>query len=247
MHFGIFAPGAFAVAFAIVLTAFFVRGIVGFGSGLISVSLLILLIPIRVAVPIVYVVDTVGSFALGTYDFKHIRWTEMPWLWPATVLGLAVGAFVLKHAPAQHLTLILGLFILLYVAYALAVRPERLPLIGRAWGGPLGFLGGVIGSLYGGGGPAIVAYLQMRKLDKRVFRATFQFIAITDGVVRGALYWAIGLLQPAVLETGLWLLPAVALGLWAGNRLHFRIRPRPFQLATVALRAAAGLTLMLPL
>lgn len=246
MHFGLLAPAPFAVALIIVLGAFMVRGMLGFGSGLISVALLIIFLPVKLAVPVVFIIDSLASLALGTYDFKQIRWREIGWLWPGTVAGLVAGAYVLKHAPAQNITVLLGIFILGYVLYAFVVRPERLPKTDRVWGAPLGVLGGLMGSLYGGGGPAIVAYLQMRHLDKRDFRATFQFVAVSDSVVRGTFYFAMGLITGSVVATAVWLVPAVAIGLWVGNRLHFRINARRFQQAVLVTLAVAGLKLVIP-
>ncbi|RIV24130.1 sulfite exporter TauE/SafE family protein [Alicyclobacillaceae bacterium I2511] len=246
MQLGVFSSPDFVIAFVIVFFAFVVRGSLGFGSGLISVSLLLFILPITMAVPIVYVVDTLGSLALGTYDFKQIKWQELPWLWPATIIGLAAGAWILRVLPAQHVTALLGLFILAYVAYAWMVNPASLPRAHRSWGAPLGVLGGAMGSLYGGGGPAIVAYLQMRHLDKRGFRATFQLIAVTDGLVRGFFYAGLGLLNGPTLSSGLWLIPAMASGLWIGNRIHFRLDVRRFQYAILAVLALTALKLLLP-
>ncbi len=229
MHFGYFAADPYLWAFLIVLAAFAIRGMLGFGSGLISVSLLIFFLPIKQVVPVVFLLDGVASLALGSYDFKEIRWTEIPWLWPFTILGLIVGAWILKAVSAQSVTLLLGVFILLYVLYAAVTRPERLPKAARQWGAPLGFLGGVIGSLYGGGGPSIVAYFQMRHLDKRAFRATFQFIAVTDTVVRGSLYFVLGLLSAETAVTSMWLLPAVAIGLVEGTSCISALMPKSFK------------------
>lgn len=229
----------------IVLFAFIVRGSLGFGSGLISVSLLIWFVPVKEAVPLVYAIDTLGSLLLGAYDFRHIAWSEMPALWPATVGGLVLGGMVLASLSAQHLMAILGIFVLAYVAYAATVQPSRLPRISRWLGAPLGFLGGLMGSLYGGGGPSIVAYLQMRHLSPRAFRGSFQFIAMTDSVVRGILYWALGFLTLPVLLTAAALWPVMMLGLWIGHRIHVALNPRQFQYAVLVMLAAVGLKLVI--
>ena len=231
-------PLFWLLASVIVFAAAYVRATIGFGSGLIMVGLLTFLFPIKLVVPLVLLLDIVGSVLLGGYDFKHIRWPELGWLLPGSLAGLALGAWLLHTTPAQHLTLFLGVFLGAYVLYALWVKPERLPRISKPWGLPLGVFGGVIGSLYGGGGPPLVAYFQMRKLDKRAFRATFQGIALIDNIVRSALYVYFGLLGLSLsLAAGL-LAPAMALGLWFGNRLHLRISEKAFLRGTLLLLAA---------
>jgi hypothetical protein len=85
-----------------------------------------------------------------------------------------------------------------------------------------------------------VAYLQMRHLDKRAFRATFQAIALTDNIVRGGLYIGFGLLTWPLAVVFAAMAPAAALGLYLGNHLHMRINQRMFLRATLALLAAVG-------
>lgn len=238
-------PSLLAAALAVVFAAFYVRATIGFGSGLISVALLTLLFPIKQVVPVVLLLDLAGSVILGAYDVRKMRTQELKWLIPASMIGVLIGAQVLRESPAQHLTASLGVFVIAYVIYAIAVHPERIPRIAPAWALPLGLLGGVIGSLYGGGGPPIVAYLQMRHLDKRAFRATFQAIALLDNMARGATYVALGLLTLPLAATALTLGPAVLAGLALGNRLHLRIRHETFLRATLAVLLIIGLKYLL--
>ena len=234
-------PALLAGSFLIVVLAFFVRAAIGFGSGLISVALLSLLFPIKQVVPVVLLLDIIAPFYLGIYDLHELRSDELKALLPASLAGLALGSLVLARTDAQSLTTFLGVFILAYVAYALLLRPERLPQVSRRWAWPLGTLGGIIGSLYGGGGPPIVAYLQMRHLDKRAFRATFQAIALVDNLLRAVMYVVLGLLNLALGAVFLALAPAALLGLYLGNHLHFRIPHRAFLYAPLALLASVGI------
>ncbi len=234
-------PLLWAIAGGIILVAFYVRAVIGFGSGLISVALMTLIFPIKEVVPVVLLLDLLGSVLLGAYDFREMRWPELRWLIPGSVIGLAIGSFILADTNAQNLTRFLGVFILAYVVYALVMKPERLPQVALPWGMPLGMFGGVVGSLYGGGGPPIVAYLQMRHLDKRAFRATFQGIALTDNILRAFMYIALTLLTWQLMVGFLMLIPPVLLGLWTGNRLHMRINQRAFLMGTLAVLAVVGL------
>ena len=234
-------PLLWAIAGGIILVAFYVRAVIGFGSGLISVALMTLIFPIKEVVPVVLLLDLLGSVLLGAYDFREMRWPELRWLIPGSVIGLAIGSFILADTNAQNLTRFLGVFILAYVVYALVMKPERLPQVALPWGMPLGMFGGVVGSLYGGGGPPIVAYLQMRHLDKRAFRATFQGIALTDNILRAFMYIALALLTWQLMVGFLMLIPPVLLGLWTGNRLHMRINQRAFLMGTLAVLAVVGL------
>ena len=202
----------------VVFLAFYTRATIGFGSGLISVSLLSLVFPIKEVVPIVLILDLIGSILLGAYDFQHIRFGELVWLFPGSIIGLVIGTFILANTDAQSITKFLGIFIISYVIYAISFKPEKLPIIRRIWAFPLGILAGVIGSLYGGGGPPLVAYLQLRRIEKRSFRATFQVIALLDNILRVFTYIGVGLLNLKLFIISLCLTPFAGIGLRGGNK-----------------------------
>ncbi len=236
----VISPFDIIIGIIVILTAFFVRATIGFGSGLISVSLLTIFLPIRITVPAVFILDFLGSILLGAYDFKEVKWGDLSYLLPATVFGLLSGAYILKYANPQKLTIFLGIFILMYIIYALKVKQDKLPYVKNSVGSPLGFLGGLIGSLYGGGGPPIVAYLQMKHHGKRTFRATFQIVAITDSIFRAIIYASLGFLTIKVLKFSAILIPSLLVGLFLGNKLHFIINPKTFyRLVMIILSLAA--------
>jgi len=234
-------PGLFGFVAAAVFAAFYVRATIGFGSGLISVALLSLIFPVKEVVPVVLLLDLLGSILLGAYDFHEMQWRELSWLIPGSIVGLVIGAFVLADTNAQSLTRFLGIFILSYIVYALIARPERMPQVSRAWALPLGIFGGIIGSLYGGGGPPLVAYLQMRHIEKRAFRATFQAIALADNILRAGLYVGLGLLNGGLTMVFIILAPAAAFGLYLGNHLHMRISQKAFLRGTLGLLVVVGI------
>ncbi len=240
----VISPFDIIIGIIIVLIAFFVRATIGFGSGLISVSLLTIFLPIRITVPAVFILDFLGSIMLGAYDFKEVNWNDLSYLLPATVFGLLSGAYILKYANPQKLTIFLGIFILMYIIYALKVKQDKLPYVKNSVGAPLGFLGGLIGSLYGGGGPPIVAYLQMKHQGKRTFRATFQIVAITDSIFRAVIYASLGLLTIKVLKFSAILIPSFLAGLFLGNKLHFVINQKTFYYLVIIILTIAAFGLI---
>ncbi len=59
-----------AATAAILLSAYFIRGITGFGSGLISVPLLALFLPLKFVVPLVLLLDFTASVVIGGLQFQ---------------------------------------------------------------------------------------------------------------------------------------------------------------------------------
>src|SRR5438552_15835745 len=85
----------------ILMSAYFIRGITGFGSGLISVPLLALSQPLHFAIPLVLALDFTASVALGCTNNKTANWCEIKILLPDGMSGACIGAFALLAAPTQ--------------------------------------------------------------------------------------------------------------------------------------------------
>ncbi len=64
-------PFDYALTSLVLLIAYFVRGLTGFGSGLISVPLLAFWLPLQVVVPLIMVLDFIASFILGGVNSKR--------------------------------------------------------------------------------------------------------------------------------------------------------------------------------
>ncbi|HEX5531424.1 MAG TPA: sulfite exporter TauE/SafE family protein, partial [Methylomirabilota bacterium] len=164
-------PATAVYSALILLLAYWVRGMAGFGSGLIAVPLLTLLWPVTVVVPLVVALDYVGSVSQGVRNVDQVAWREQLWLIPFMVVGVLVGLWALREMSTTLLARLLGGFVVLYAIYQMLPLPD---LRGsHAAATYCGFLGGLVGTLFGTGGPFYVIYLNLRGLDRSVFRATF--------------------------------------------------------------------------
>jgi uncharacterized protein len=204
----------------IILTAYFIRGIAGFGSGLVAVPLLAHFLPLTFVVPMILVTDFLASLALGTHTRQHARWDELKPLMPFSILGVLIGTTLLVKLPEAPLLVTLGLFVLLFGARNV-LNLHGTHLVSRHWAMPAGLAGGAIGALFGTGGPPYVIYLNHRLQDKAELRATFSALFFLEGGLRIVVFVIAGLLlKMALLVAILAALPLVALGLFLGNRVH---------------------------
>jgi uncharacterized membrane protein YfcA len=227
----------------VLFIAYLIRGMVGFGSGLIAVPLLALRLPMPVVVPLVVSLDYLGSASQGLKNRQHIAWRDQLPLIPFMLLGVGVGLFLLKVAKTAILSKALGGFIIVYAIYQLlpAVPLQASRIAAIAWG----FLGGAVGALFGTGGPFYVIYFNLRRLEKSVFRATFALNYLVDGAVRLIAYAIMGLWQWETLLALLSALPVVAIGLYVGGRVHTGFSQPTFVRLVSLLLLASGLALLL--
>lgn len=207
-------------AIAVLCLAYLVRGISGFGSGLIAVPLLALMYPLPLVVPSVLLLDFTASLVLGGLNLKQVRWDEVRPLIPFGMLGVALGTTLLVNLPRTPLLIGLGLFILVFAVRSLLNLHGDKPIT-RWWALPASLTGGMVGALFGTGGPPYVIYLAHRLKDKGLLRATLSGVFFLEGLVRITSFAAAGLL----LNRQVWKsygfgLPVVLLALYAGSHMH---------------------------
>ena len=222
----------YLAAFFILLFAYFLRSITGFGSGLIAIPLLAHFLPLTFVVPMVLVLDFVASIVLSRHTHLQVRWDEIRFLLPTSIVGIIIGTIMLVSLPREPLLVSLGLFVIFFgLRYVFNVHSEQ--PISRWWSIPTGLSGGLIGALFGTGGPPYVVYLSHRLHDKTKLRGTLSGLFLLDGAFRLITFVSMGLVfQDEMLSALLMGLPITAMGLYLGNKVHLGITHRQ-QLAII--------------
>lgn len=214
------AAGHVASAAAILLAAYFIRGITGFGSGLISVPLLALFLPLKFVVPLILLLDFTASIVIGGFNFKRVRWSEVGVLIPFGVVGVVLGTSLLVSLPPEPMLIALAGFVFVFAVRSILNLRSDKP-ISRAWAVPASLTGGTVGALFGTGGPPYVIYLTHRIHDKSDLRATFSALFFTEGITRIASFLVAGLLMTSQVWIAYFAALPVMLGaLYLGGRVH---------------------------
>jgi uncharacterized membrane protein YfcA len=229
----------------ILMSAYFIRGITGFGSALISVPLLALSQPLQFAVPLVLALDFTASVVLGSTNNKKANWSEIKILLPAGMIGACVGAFALLNLPTTPVLLTLGAFTMFF-GFRNIFGLQAEGQLSRAWAIPAGLAGGGAGALFGTGGPPYIMYLTRRLLDKGEVRATFSWLFAMEGGFRLGLFLFAGLLLDEKLHIAYALgLAPMALGLYIGNKVHLDMTTEGMLKVVGALLVLSGSMLFL--
>jgi uncharacterized membrane protein YfcA len=236
-------PATALYCVVVILAAYLIRGIAGFGSGLIAVPFLSLAVPVPVVVPLVVTLDYIGSAGQGLRNLGQVAWREQLWLVPFMIVGIGGGLVVLRTMPPALLGRALGAFVIAFALYqwlpGASFRGSRsLAAVG-------GVLGGLVGTLFGTGGPFYVICLRLRDLDKSAFRATFATNFLLDGGIRLAAYVAMGLYGATTLLAVALALPVAAVALLAGGRIHTGLSQPTFMRLISLLLLASGIALLL--
>ena len=150
-----------AAAALIVVLAYTVFGVTGFGAAIVGVPLLAHFFPIRFCVPMMLVFDLCAGLLLGLKNRREVDRAELLRLAPFVAVGMLLGITALVQVPERALLALLGAFVAGYAAWSLAGRAATRTLR-PAWAAPAGIVGGVFTALYGTGGPIYTIYLARR-------------------------------------------------------------------------------------
>ena len=237
-----------AISGCVVFGAFVVRGMSGFGAGMIGIPLLAFVMPVHSAIALFGLLVLLLFAFLSIRDWGEVVKDELMRLMLPTLLGVAAGVMLFSVIDNRLLLRLLGGFLIFYSLYALAVQYVGLPEFSCSarWAAPLGFCSGIIDTLFGGGGGTLVViYFHMRKVGRIAFRATVVVLWLVEMVARILGYGAAGYYTADTLLLCAILLPLMAAGTWAGERLGNRISQETFSKLLSLLLLLTGTSLLL--
>jgi uncharacterized membrane protein YfcA len=226
-----------------VAVAYIVFGIAGFGTALVAGPVLIVFMPLSKIIPMLVLLDFVAAFGGLLQTRRDVSKPELLRLLPCMAVGCTLGVVFLLNLHSDLLLLLMGLFISAYALYSLAIkaRPTQLAV---GWSIPMGTIGGLFGALFGSGGFLYAIYLNSR-LPKDAARATQSALISCSTVVRLSLFLVAGVYADLpLLLLAVCLLPAMAVGLWAGRRLTMRLSREAFVRLVTWLVLASGIALI---
>ena len=237
-------PLQLSASAVILAVAFLVRGVAGFGSGLIAVPTLTLMLPLSLVVPLMVLLDYIASLSHGLANREEIRWKELLPLIPFSLAGVVIALYFLTKSDALLLTKALGVFVILFALYTLSgITPKA--GAARGWGALAGLSGGMIGTMFGTGGPFYVTYFKARGLEKAAFRTTLAVTFLLDGAGRLVGFATSGFFDFEFLKLVAMALPIMAVFMYIGGHIHTRLTHTQFQRAISVLLIASGVVLLL--
>jgi uncharacterized membrane protein YfcA len=234
----------FLLVALVMLVSAFTQTLTGFGSALVSMSILPPLLGIHVASPLVALMAiTLESILLirfrGAINFKAVWRLSL-----AALAGIPIGLVLARTVSEDIVLTVLGVILVGYSLYAL-ITPRLPELKHPAWAFVFGFVGGILSGAYNVAGPAAVIYGNCRRWQPDEFRSNLQaFFLVNDAFVI-LNHGLAGNLQPIVWTYYLVALPAILLGIFFGLKLDRRINPDVFRRLVQVLLIVMGVRLIL--
>ncbi len=235
---GHLSPWLLLLAPALIVFAYTVFGLSGFGSTAIAVPILAHFLPLSYLVPLMALLDCGSSIFVGTTGREHLAKWELKRLVPVMFVGFVLGVTALVRVPDHYLRIALGVFAVTVGVHGMA-NPVLRRVISPWWIVPVGLFGGMAATVFGAGGPVYATYLSGRLTDKSAIRATVSTLISVSTITRAVIYAASGLLLHLTIAGGVVLLaPFAWIGLRLGTRIHVGLTQQQ-------MRRAVGLLLVL--
>ena len=235
------------MATLIIFVAYFIFGISGFGSSIISVPLLVQMYPLKSVVPMMVIIDICASLYVGKKSSQDANFKELKWLFPFSLVGMILGIYLLVNAPSEPLLITLGCFVAINGARVLWQRNREMhDPINKWWAVPSGFFGGTFTALFATGGPIYASYLGLRINDPKALRATMAFAIFMLTFLRMTLMLVTGLIVSwPVIGLAICLMPATFLGIWLGTHVHARLSNASMRIAYGSILIFSGTMLLI--
>lgn len=215
--------------------------------GFLITPMLALVMPLDKAVGLMLPILILGDmFTLAVYwRGWEVRFLGVLLL--GAVIGVTLATLVLASFPLSTLRKLLGVLVLIFVAYRLFERRflRMLTYRPRRWHGVLaGSLAGFASTLAHAGGPPISIYLLLQNLSPTIFIATSALFFAVLNWIKVPYYYFAGLFDFRLQLQFIWLIPLLPVGVWTGRRLITRMDKGVFEKVILALILVSGLLLL---
>ncbi|MGA1792687.1 MAG: sulfite exporter TauE/SafE family protein [Thermoplasmatota archaeon] len=225
---------------AIVLLAGFVQGLVGFGSGLVMVPVLVLLIEPKVLIPVVLVHGLIMNELLAIEARKHIQAGRVAPILLGGLIGLPFGTYLLIILSPDIIKIMIGAVIVLFGLILLSGRAFEIKRE-RIFKVPIGIISGLLNGSVSMSGPPVILFFANQKVRKRNFRANTVTYFFFLNVATLFIFTLVGLITSDVLVLAGATLPVALLGIFLGTKASKVVKEKVFRKIALILVSLAGL------
>jgi len=235
------------LAAGIVLLSALLKGAIGFGFPTLGTPLLSLVMDVKAAVVVLIlpniVMDSIQFVRRGA-PMATVRRFAVLLLFGA--VGTVIGTRLLVALSSRTATLILGLFIVGFVALNATGLTLHVSRRWEPWLSPVaGLLAGVVGGITNVPGTPLVIYFHALALGKHEFVASVAFTFVAYKVVQLGAVFYYGLLSPSLVGISLVLTLVALLGFGLGLVVQDRLEQRMFNRVILVVLGLLGIWLIL--
>ena len=233
----------FAAVLVIGLAAGTISGIVGFGSSIMLMPVLIIVFGPLKAVPIMAVAAMMANFSRILVWWREVDW-RATWVYSATgIPAAALGARTLLVLPPRLMEGTLGVFFLLMIparrwllAHDLKLQTWHLAIVGAV----IGYLTGIVVST----GPINAPFFLAYGLTKGAYLATEAAGSLAVYISKALVFRSFGALPWDAIVQGLIIGSSLMAGSFLAKRFVLKMEAERFRLLMDGLLVLSGVTML---
>ncbi len=229
------------IAMLIALMGGIVSGLAGFGFGLATVPLMLMIYPPATVTALGSSLVLASGWIVLISTWRTVQVRTLGALIPGATIGVFLGTILLTRLEPAIIKLIAGSVVILFALSVL--RGWRIDAVHHPLAAPLaGLASGTLSTSTGMSGPPVVLLFTTRQYDMQQFRGSItayfyyvNFVGLSLLILRGIVGWE-------QLEIAFRLLPAAIIGGFIGRRLLRSVSQSQFRKITLVMLLMTGTT-----
>lgn len=226
------------------LLASTLAAVTGFGGAAVLLPVLVIAFGVRDAVPILTVAQLIGNASRVWFNRRELDYQVVGWFALGGVPLALLGGLLFARAPLAGLTRLLGLFLLLIVAWRRLDQRTNIRPTAPSFG-LIGAGASLLSALLGSVGPLMAPFFLAYGLVRGAYIGTEALSTVVMHVAKLAAYRSAAVLPMESVVTGLAIGPLMVLGSWTGKRIVDRLPERVFVFLIELTMTAAGLLFLI--
>jgi hypothetical protein len=233
----------FLFILAVGLIAGTLSGIVGFGSSILLMPVLVIVFGPRQAVPIMAIAAIMVNFSRIVAWWREVDWRACAAYSVTGIPGAALGARTLLVLPPRIIEGALGIFFIAMiparrwlVSHNLKIRIWHLAVVGLV----IGYLTGIVVTT----GPISVPIFLAYGLVKGAFLATEAASSLAVYVSKAIVFRSFGALPSDIIIKGLIIGSSLMGGTFVAKRFVLKLEPQQFRLLMEGLMLISGMAML---
>ncbi len=218
-------------------------GVIGFGSSIMLMPVLVFLFGPREAVPIMAVAALLANASRAAVWWREVDWRAFAAYSVTGVPAAALGASTLLAIPQRWIEIAMGLFFLAVIPARrwLAKRNLRINLWQLALAGAVvGYITGIVVST----GPINAPFFLAFGLVKGAYLATEALGSLAVYISKTIVFRSFGALPFDIISKGLIIGSSLMVGSFVAKRLVLKLKSEQFSMLIEGLLLASGLTML---
>lgn len=226
------------------LAASFLAAIAGFGGSVIMLPVLVWTTGITDAIPILTIAQLIGNLSRVIFFRHELNWSVIRRFSLGAVPAAVLGGVIFATVPASALVRVLGIFLVIMVAYRHTRLGRNIQLSLRGFA-PLGAAAGLISAVIGTAGPLVAPFFLAYGLLKGAYIGTEAMTAVVMHVTKIVVYGSYALIGIQTLLIGLSIGAIMIFGTFLGRKALYKVPEHVFPYIIEATLLVSGVIFLL--